>query len=116
MSVIPAPAGHILYLEFSFFYPIKLLPAFPSLHLDRLKLVRDMFVFNCETGLAYSDLNKLRCEDITSGIDEEKRIRIKSTKTNSITSIALIPEAAGIIKRYQNHPENCSLIVQVLSF
>lgn len=27
-----------------------------DLHFDRLKLVRDMFVFSCYTGLAYSDV------------------------------------------------------------
>ena len=33
-----------------------------DLHLDRLKIVRDMFVFSCYTGLAYSDVKKLvRC-------------------------------------------------------
>jgi hypothetical protein len=30
-----------------------------ELHFDRLKVVRDMFVFSCYTGLAYSDVEKL---------------------------------------------------------
>ena len=56
-----------------------------DLHLDRLKLVRDMFVFSCYTGLAYSDVKKLSREDITTGIDGGKWIRIKRTKTKSLS-------------------------------
>jgi site-specific recombinase XerD len=86
-----------------------------DLHLDRLKLVRDMFVFSCYTGLAYSDVKKLSSADITRGIDGGKWIRIKRTKTKSLSSIPLLPVAEEIIERYQDHPEvkkgNCILPV-----
>ncbi|MCC8360609.1 site-specific integrase [Salinimicrobium sediminilitoris] len=86
-----------------------------DLHLDRLKLVRDMFVFSCYTGLAYSDVKKLSSADITKGIDGGKWIRIKRTKTKSLSSIPLLPIAEEIIERYQDHPEvrkgNCILPV-----
>ncbi|WP_093410691.1 site-specific integrase [Salegentibacter flavus] len=76
-----------------------------DLHLDRLKLVRDMFVFSCYTGLAYSDVKKLSGADITKGIDGGKWIRIKRTKTKSLSSIPLLPVAEEILDRYQDHPE-----------
>ena len=76
-----------------------------DLHLDRLKLVRDMFVFSCYTGLAYADVKKLSQEDITTGIDGGKWIRIKRTKTKSLSSIPLLPIAEEILNRYQDHPE-----------
>jgi len=76
-----------------------------DLHLDRLKLVRDMFVFSCYTGLAYSDVKKLSNADITKGIDGGKWIRIKRTKTKSLSSIPLLPVAEDIIDRYKEHPE-----------
>jgi len=76
-----------------------------DLHLDRLKLVRDMFVFSCYTGLAYSDVKKLSEADITKGIDGGKWIRIKRTKTKSLSSIPLLPIAEQIIDRYKDHPE-----------
>jgi len=76
-----------------------------DLHLDRLKLVRDMFVFSCYTGLAYSDVKKLGEADITKGIDGGKWIRIKRTKTKSLSSIPLLPVAEEIIDRYKDHPE-----------
>ena len=86
-----------------------------DLHMDRLKLVRDMFIFSCYTGLAYSDVKKLSSADITKGIDGGKWIRIKRTKTKSLSSIPLLPVAEEIIERYQDHPEvrkgNCILPV-----
>jgi site-specific recombinase XerD len=86
-----------------------------ELHIDRLKLVRDMFVFSCYTGLAYSDVKKLSSNDITTGIDGGKWIRIKRTKTKSLSSIPLLPIAEEIIVRYKTHPEvqkgNCILPV-----
>ena len=88
-----------------------------DLHLDRLKLVRDMFVFSCYTGLAYSDVKKLSSADITKGIDGGKWIRIKRTKTKSLSSIPLLPVAEEIIDRYKDHPEvkNGEYILPVLS-
>ncbi len=76
-----------------------------ELYLDRLKIVRDMFVFSCYTGLAYSDVKKLSSADITKGIDGSKWIRIKRTKTKSLSSIPLLPLAEEILDRYKDHPE-----------
>lgn len=88
-----------------------------DLHLDRLKLVRDMFIFSCYTGLAYSDVKKLSRDDITTGIDGGKWIRIKRTKTKTLSSIPLLPIAEEIINRYQDHPEvkTGNFILPVLS-
>lgn len=88
-----------------------------DLHLDRLKLVRDMFVFSCYTGLAYSDVKKLSRYDINTGIDGGKWIRIKRTKTKSLSSIPLLPIAEEIINKYQDHPEvkKGNFILPVLS-
>ena len=88
-----------------------------ELHLDRLKLVRDMFIFSCFTGLAYSDVKKLSNSDITIGIDGEKWIRTKRTKTKTLSSIPILPVAEEILDRYKNHPEvkNSGFILPVLS-
>lgn len=88
-----------------------------DLHLDRLKLVRDMFVFSCYTGLAYSDVKKLSDDDINTGIDSGKWIRIKRTKTKSLSSIPLLPVAEEILERYKDHPEvkNGDYVLPVLS-
>lgn len=88
-----------------------------ELYLDRLKIVRDMFVFSCFTGLAYSDVKKLSSSDITKGIDGGKWIRIKRTKTKSLSSIPLLPVAEEIIDQYKDHPDvkNGNYVLPVLS-
>ncbi|PNW27417.1 site-specific integrase [Formosa algae] len=78
---------------------------YKELHIDRLRLVRDMFIFSCYTGLAYSDVAKLTKSDIVIGLDGGKWIRIKRTKTNTLSSIPLLPIAEEIIERYSDHPE-----------
>lgn len=76
-----------------------------ELHFDRLKVVRDMFIFSCYTGLAYSDVEKLSKSDITIGIDGKQWINIKRTKTNTRSSIPLLPIAKAILDRYANNPK-----------
>ncbi len=76
-----------------------------ELHFDRLKVVRDMFVFSCYTGLAYSDVEKLSKSDITIGIDGKPWINIKRIKTNTRSSIPLLPIAKEILNRYAYHPQ-----------
>lgn len=76
-----------------------------ELHFDRLKVVRDMFVFSCYTGLAYSDVEKLSKSDISIGIDGKQWINIKRTKTNTRSSIPLLPIAKEILSRYAYDPQ-----------
>lgn len=75
-----------------------------ELHFDRLKVVRDMFIFSCYTGLAYSDVEKFSKSDITIGIDGKQWINIKRTKTNTRSSIQLLPIAKEILSRYAYDP------------
>ncbi|SFU64294.1 Site-specific recombinase XerD [Pustulibacterium marinum] len=76
-----------------------------DLHFDRLRIVRDMFLFSCYTGLAYADVKKLTTDDIIKGIDGYQWIKTKRTKTDSVSSIPLLPMAMEILKKYQDHPE-----------
>ncbi|MDT0688724.1 site-specific integrase [Salegentibacter sp. F188] len=75
-----------------------------ELHFDRLRVVRDLFVFSCYTGLAYGDVEKLTENDITKGLDGGKWIRTKRKKTKSLSSIPLLPIAEEIIERYKDYP------------
>ncbi|MGY5847966.1 site-specific integrase [Salegentibacter sp. HM20] len=88
-----------------------------DLHFDRLKLVRDMFIFSCYTGLAYADVKNLGKDNIVTGIDGGKWIRIKRTKTKSLSSIPILPVAQEILDRYADHPEvqNGKYLLPVLS-
>ncbi len=77
------------------------------LHIQRLDRVRDVFVFCCYTGLAYSDVQKLTANHIVPKIDREKWIQIDRTKTGSTSEIPLFPKPLEIIEKYKNDPE-CS--------
>lgn len=72
--------------------------------IERLKLVRDIFLFSCYSGLAYADVKKLRREDIIIGVDGEKWINSKRQKTDVTARIPLLPPALAILEQYHNHP------------
>jgi site-specific recombinase XerD len=66
---------------------------------DRLIKVRDTFVFQCFTGLAYVDLANFTKEDI-SEIDGYKVIRSNRIKTDQGFITVLLPEAIEILEKY----------------
>lgn len=72
---------------------------------SRLDQVRDVFLFCCFTGLAYSDVKKLTRDHIIIGIDGERWIKINRTKTDTRSSIPILPMAQTILDKYSNHPK-----------
>lgn len=72
---------------------------------ERLCIIRDLFVFSCYTGLAFSDASALQKNNIRLGIDGEEWIFIDRRKTGSICKVPLLPPAKNIINRYMNHPK-----------
>ncbi|MDQ6470628.1 site-specific integrase [Flavobacterium sp. LHD-80] len=71
---------------------------------DRLSVVRDVFVFQCYTGLAYIDVFNLKQSDLKFGIDQEKWIMSARQKTKNTINVPLLPKAIEIIESYKNHP------------
>ncbi|MDP5200183.1 site-specific integrase [Flavobacterium sp. DG2-3] len=71
---------------------------------DRLDVVRDVFVFQCYTGLAYIDAFQLKKTDIKKGIDGNLWIMSQRQKTNSSFNVPLLPQALKIIEKYKDHP------------
>jgi site-specific recombinase XerD len=63
---------------------------------------RDMFVFSCFTGLAYSDLRNLSQGNITTQVDGSLWISIKRQKTKSECNIRLLDIPKQIIDKYRN--------------
>ena len=76
-----------------------------SFSIERLKLVKDIFIFSCYTGLAYVDVQKLKRSEINIGVDGEKWIFTKRQKTDSSSRIPLLPAALEILENYQEHPQ-----------
>jgi len=70
--------------------------------IPRIENVRDIFLFSCYTGLAYSDVFKLTADDIVKGIDGNQWIKIKRTKTKTLSSIPILPVAEKLIEKYKD--------------
>lgn len=85
--------------------------------IERLCQVKDIFIFCCYTGLAYSDVKKLSRNNIVIGIDGENWIKINRTKSKTRSNIPILPLAEDLIKKYSNHPEasNGEILFPVLS-
>jgi len=73
--------------------------------IKRLEQVRDVFIFVCYTGLAYSDLKLLSRESISKGIDGKNWIIYHREKTGTRASIPLLSKALAIIEKYDEDPE-----------
>lgn len=66
-----------------------------KLHTERLEKVRDLFLFQCYTGLAYADLKNFKASDI-----QEDMIIINRQKTKIQATIPLLPQAKEILEKY----------------
>ena len=84
---------------------------------DRLNLVKDIFLFSCFTGLAYADVKKLSRKNIGFGVDGERWIFINRTKTDTRSNIPILPIAAVILDKYEDHPQvvNQEKLLPILS-
>ena len=76
-----------------------------ELVIKRLDQVKDIFIFSCFTGLAYADVKKLSKNDIVIGIDGDRWIKTKRTKTNTRSNIPLLTTAEAILEKYSEHPD-----------
>jgi len=70
----------------------------------RLTVVRDIFIFQCYTGLANIDAYQLKKNNIKIGLDGEQWIMSERQKTGSVTNVPLLPKALEILKKYKDHP------------
>lgn len=73
--------------------------------IKRLELIRDLFLVQAFTGLAYKDLATLKHEHIQT-INERKWLLIKRNKTNVPCYIPLLPIVERIIEKYKDS-EKC---------
>lgn len=71
--------------------------------IERLELVKDLFVFSCYTGLSYIDVMNLNEDNITFGIDGGKWIITNRQKTHNKVKIPLLPIAEELIQKYKGH-------------
>ena len=73
--------------------------------IKRVEKVRDVFLFCCFTGLAFSDVKSLQEGDISIENNGKRWIRKQRQKTKIISHIPLLPVAEKILDKYKNDLE-----------
>jgi len=66
-----------------------------------LRRIRDLFVFSCYTGLAYSDLMDLQPCNILMGVDGLKWIKTSRKKTDIPVNVPLLKPALAIMEKFR---------------
>ena len=72
--------------------------------IERLDMVRDIFIFCCYTGLAFIDVYNLRPEHITEDAHGRKWIHKQRQKTEVEFFVPLLEYPLALIDKYRNHP------------
>lgn len=72
---------------------------------ERLQRVRDIFVFQCFTGVRYSDIQNISREDI-----KNSTWSVRTQKTHQIIEIPLNSYALSILAKYSEYPQPLPVI------
>lgn len=85
--------------------------------IERLSCVRDILIFCCYTGLAFSDVKTLSEEHLVIDNEGELWIRKSRIKTNNMCNIPLLDIPKQILEKYKNHPicQKNGVLLPVLS-
>lgn len=70
----------------------------------RLAVVRDIFLFCCYTGLAFSDVKSLKKDHLSLDNDNAMWIRKRRVKTDNMCNIPLMDIPTAILDKYKEHP------------
>jgi Site-specific recombinase XerD len=70
--------------------------------IERIKHVRDVFIFSCFTGLSFSDIHELKYEDIRTNFDNRLWIMKKRIKTGTDITVPLMDIPLSIIERFRD--------------
>ena len=72
--------------------------------LERITIVRDVFIFAAFTGLAFIDVQQLAPEHIVEDSNDNLWIRKPRQKTKNMCNIPLLDIPLEILRRYAEHP------------
>ena len=67
---------------------------------ERLEKVRDLFVFSCGTGLAYTYTQNLAVEDFKTNDEGQVYLSKERAKTGVIFTLVVLPDALAVAKKY----------------
>jgi integrase len=74
-----------------------------KIDIPRIDQVRDIFLFCCFTGLAFSDVKALRKENLIKGMDGKMWIQKRRTKTKILSNIPLLEIPQKLLEKYAEH-------------
>lgn len=74
-----------------------------SSSIERLDIVKDLFVFSCYTGISYVDMISLTNDNIITGIDNKPWIMGLRQKTGVPFQIPILSQTNALIKKYKGH-------------
>lgn len=85
--------------------------------LERLNVVRDIFIFCALTGLSFSDVEGLKPEHVSVDDDGNYWIHKARQKTKNVCSIPYLESARLIAEKYKGHPlcEKRGVVLPVIS-
>jgi integrase len=75
-----------------------------SVSIERLEIVKDLFIFSCYTGIAYTDIMQLTKDNLILGIDKVYWIITKRQKTGNEVKIPMLSKAKVLVDKYNGHP------------
>ncbi len=76
---------------------------------ERLRQVRDIFIFMCYTGLSYIDVVQLTEDNIKTAFDGHQWVMTSRQKTNIPSNIRLLEIPLAIIDKYKDKQKNGKL-------
>ena len=74
-----------------------------EISIPRIEEVRDVFLFCCYTGFAYSDVYQFESNSVIIGLDGEYWLSTNRQKTGTKESVPLLPVALEIINKYKDN-------------
>ncbi len=70
--------------------------------IERLSVIRDIFLFSCYTGFAYVDVANLTSDHIKIGVDGKQWLIKPRQKTGISEIVPIFPPALRILNKYEN--------------
>jgi site-specific recombinase XerD len=88
-----------------------------TFEIPRLELVRDVFLVQCWTGLAFIDVSELKEEHLVPDNEGNLWIRKERHKTGIMCNVPLLDVPMEIIEKYKGHPlcQKRGILLPVLS-
>jgi len=77
-----------------------------DVHLHRLEVIRDIFIFSCYSGLGFAEVEQLSMGDIILGGDNYSWINVRRKKTGKSYQVPILPTAQIILNKYKGHSSN----------